>query len=84
MYKGKYYLIEITKYVDNTPDSKAIYSYDTENDAIASFHKKMGGARTNVNYAFELTLVINEYGVPIRTETFERTINDSENITEKE
>lgn len=83
MYEGKYYLIEITKYVDNTPDSKAIYSYDTENDAIASFHKKMGGARTNVNYAFELTLVINEYGVPIRTETFERAINDLENITEE-
>jgi hypothetical protein len=49
----KYYLIEITTYMDETPDAKGIYSYDTETDAVAAFHSKMGGAMKNVNYASE-------------------------------
>jgi len=72
MYEGKFYLIEITKYVDNTPDAKAIYSYDSQDEAVANFHTKLGGAMKNANYAFELCHVINDYGVVIKTETFER------------
>ena len=49
----KYYLIEITTYMDETPDAKGIYSYDTETDAVANFHSKMGGAMKNENYASE-------------------------------
>ena len=49
----KYYLVEITTYVDETPDSKGVYEYDNETDAIATFHSKMGGAMKNENYASE-------------------------------
>ena len=54
----KYYLIEITTYVNDTPDAKGIYSYDSETDAVANFHSKMGGAMKNSNYASELVRVI--------------------------
>jgi len=49
----KYYLIEITTYMDETPDAKGVYEYDNETDAIANFHSKMGGAMKNENYASE-------------------------------
>ena len=49
----KYYLIEVTTYVDETPDAKGIYSYDTETEAVANYHTKMGGAMKNANYASE-------------------------------
>lgn len=78
MNEGKFYLIEITRYVDNTPEAKGVYTYDNESDAIANFHSKMGGAMKNSNYAFELVHVINEYGVVIRSETFQRPAEASE------
>ena len=30
-YTGKYYVVEITKYVDGTVNSKSIYTYDNYN-----------------------------------------------------
>lgn len=71
-YTGKYYVIEITKYADGTADSKAIYAYDSEVEAVATFHQKMGGAMKNANYTFELVQVINNYGVVIESKYFER------------
>lgn len=49
----KYYLMEITTYVDGTADSKGIYEYADKDLAIANFHSKMGGAMKNENYASE-------------------------------
>lgn len=74
----KYHLIEITKYVDSTPDAKGIYSYNSESDAVANFHSKLGGAMKNVNYTFELVTVINDYGVVIKSEYFERPTETTE------
>lgn len=62
----KYYLIEITTYVDGTADAKGIYSYDSETDAVANFHSKMGGAMKNANYASELVQVISGSGKVIK------------------
>lgn len=81
-YKGKYLVIEYTKYVDGTADSKAIYTYDDEVEAVATFHQKMGGAMKNTNYAFELVQVINNYGVVIESKYFERKAKTEEAETE--
>ena len=81
-YTGKYYVIEITKYVDGAADSKAIYAYDDETEAVATFHQKMGGAMKNANFAFELVQVINEYGVVIESKYFERKTKTEETETE--
>lgn len=70
----KYYLIEVTTYVDETPDAKGIYSYDTETEAVANFHSKMGGAMKNANYASELVQVISGTGKVIKTEFWARPI----------
>lgn len=81
-YTGKYYVIEITKYADGTADSKSIYAYDDETEAVATFHSKMGGAMKNANYAFELVQVINDYGVVIESKYFERKAKTEEAETE--
>ena len=38
-----FYLIEVTTYSDETPKAKGMYEYETELDAIANFHTKLGG-----------------------------------------
>ena len=81
-YTGKYYVIEVTKYADGTADSKSIYTYDDETEAVATFHQKMGGAMKNANYAFELVQVINEYGVVIESKYFERKNKTEETETD--
>ena len=70
----KYYLIEITTYVDDTPDSKGVYEYDDKDLAIANFHSKMGGAMKNDNYASELVQVISGSGQVIKTEYWVRPV----------
>lgn len=77
----KHYLIEITTYVDGSPEGKGIYVYDTETDAVANFHSKMGGAMKNANYATELLIVINENGGIVKDEQF---IRESEEEPEPE
>ena len=69
-----FYLVEITTYLNGTPDAKGIYSYDTETDAVANFHSKMGGAMKNNNYASELVQVISGSGQVIKTEYWVRPV----------
>ena len=66
----KYYLIEVTTYVDGTPTAKAIYGAYSEKDAVANFHSKLGGAMKNDNYATELVMVVSEQGAVIKSEYY--------------
>ena len=73
----KYYLVEITRYVEpvsGKTESVGIYTYDSETAARANFHSKMGGAMKNDNYAMELLFVKNEYGVDIAVERYEKHV----------
>lgn len=80
-----YYLIEVTTYVDETPKAKGIYEYETEVEALAKYHKKLGGAMDNANYATELVMVVAENGVLVATDYFERLIEPvEEEVTEQE
>lgn len=76
-----YYLIEIVNYVDGTPVSKGMYSFDTEKDAIANFHSKMGGAMKNDNYASELLVVMTNTGAVVKSEYYVKPV-DAEEPTE--
>ena len=78
MKEMKYYLVEITTYMDETKDAYGTYPYDTKDLAIANFHSKMGGAMKNENYATELLTVFDSYGKVIKTEYFERPIPEPE------
>ena len=72
----QFFLVELTSYVDSTKDSYGVYAYDTENDAVAAFHQKLSGAMKNANYAFELCQVVNQFGVVIKSECFERPASE--------
>lgn len=72
MYEGKYYVVEITKYVDGTKDAYGVYPQETLTDALKVFHQKLAGAMGNENYAFELVHVINELGAVVKSENFTR------------
>lgn len=74
----KYYVIEITTYNNGTADSKGIYEYESKQDAIATFHSKMGSAMKTATYATELLLVISEEGSTVRMERFERPVEEEE------
>lgn len=56
-----YYLIEIST-GDSKISGKAIYTYTTENDAIANFHSKIGIAMKSELYNTELLMAIDENG----------------------
>lgn len=74
----KYYLIEITKYTDDTKDAYGVYAKDTETEAVQLFHQKLSGAMKAENVAFELCQVINDYGVVIKTEYYENVTPSEE------
>lgn len=81
----KYYLVEITTYTNGSPDAKGIYEYSTRDSAVASFHKKLGGAMDNVNYATELLTVIASNGSIVISEYYARPVAEptpepSENV----
>ena len=76
----KYYLMEISNYTNGTAESRAVYAYDSKDEAVANFHKKLGGAMGNENYKSELVMIISPYpetpatpeGYPIKYEYWER------------
>lgn len=60
-----YKLIELTNYNDGTKPSQGIYTYDTQEEAVANFHTKLGGAMKNAIYESEMLLVIDITGAVI-------------------
>lgn len=67
-----YYLVEITTYVNSTPDAYAVYAYNTKDEAVAAWHQKLSGAMKNTNYASELCLVIDSFGAMHKSEYWVR------------
>ena len=68
----KYYVIEITKYNDGTKDAYGVYAKDSRDEALQLYHQKMASAMGSGKIALELIHVINDYGVVIESEYFER------------
>lgn len=57
------FLIEIQSYNDGTKTSKAIYTYASLNEAISSYHSKMGAAMKLKNLKREVIIVLDEDGI---------------------
>lgn len=64
-----FFLIEITT-TDKT--AKAVYQYDSQAEAIANFHSKIGGQMKNADCMAELVIVIDDNGAVIKAEKFAR------------
>lgn len=80
----KYYVVEISEGASSIA-GKAVYEFSTLNDAIASFHKKLGTAMSSDLYTSDLVMVINSVGgvhkseyYIVETETTEETTDDTE------
>ena len=73
-----YYLIEISTYNNGEPTAKAIYSYETSDEATAAFYGKMRGAIVNVSYATELCMIVDGRGAVQRYEYWERYTDERE------
>lgn len=64
-----FYLIEIAT-GDSKIAGKAIYSYNSEVEATAVFHLKLGSAMKSELYESELVMVIDEFGATIKKEKY--------------
>jgi hypothetical protein len=68
-----FYLIEIAK-GDTKIEGKAVYEYHTQNEAISSFHSKMGNAMKSELFESELLLVIDSNGTVVKREKYIKPI----------
>lgn len=66
-----YYLLDIETYLD-APISKAVYQYKDKNEAVASFHSRIGAAMKNEKCTSVLCKVMSETGVEIKSEFWAR------------
>ena len=78
----KFYVVEITTYNDGTADAKGVYEYEDEAKAMASYHKKMGGAMDNEKYETELIIVSNSIGGILKVDYFNRNPQPTPEPTE--
>lgn len=65
----KYYVIEVSN-GDDRIKGKAVYEYNTVNEAVATFHQKLATAMKSELYTSELVMVINETGRVFKTERY--------------
>lgn len=68
----KYYVIEIAT-GDSKIAGKAIYEYATKNEALASYHKKLGTAMSSGLYTSEQIMVVNSENAIIEAEKYVAT-----------
>ena len=64
-----FFVIEISD-GDERIAGKAIYGYQTEREAVATFHQRMATAMKSDLYDSELVLVIDKYGVILWQDRF--------------
>lgn len=65
-----FYVIEITT-IEGV-NQKGVYEFTSLNDAIASFHSRMGGQMKNPDCEAELVMVIDANGAVYRSEKFNK------------
>lgn len=64
-----YYVIEIST-GDAKISGKGIYEFESEKDAVAMFHSKLGVAMKSDLYASDLVMVIDEFGNVLKRERY--------------
>ena len=69
----KYYLISI-QYINDGTNPCAIFAYDLREEALGSYHATLASNYNNPNLDGFLCMVIDDTGVIIRTEKWEKPI----------
>lgn len=68
-----FYLIEISA-GDSKIAGRATYAYNTQNEAIANFHSKLGVAMKSDLYDSDLCMVIDENGSVLKREKYIKSV----------
>ena len=77
-----FYVIEIAK-GDASIQGKAVYEYETENEAVATFHSKLGTAMKSALYDSSLVMVIDSNGAVYRSEKYTKPVSEPEAVAEE-
>lgn len=76
-----FYVLEVTqtKQADGTVKTeKGVYTYDTEEKAVANFHKKMGAWSDKEECVSQMCLVIGEDGAVYRSEKYTKPVSEEQ------
>jgi hypothetical protein len=77
----KFYVLEIST-GDERIQGRAVYEYNTLNEAVATFHQKLATAMKSDLYSSELVMVIDDTGAVFKTEKYIKPI-EVEEVTEE-
>lgn len=69
-----YYLTIIQRFVDGSPEAKALFEYGTLNDAVVAFYNNMSSSAANENIASVTCVILNGYGLTERKDYWARPI----------
>lgn len=76
-----FYVLEVS-HGDSKIEGKAVYEYGTLNEAVGSFHQKLGSAMRSDLYTDELVMVIGADGAVYRSEKYIATPVEPEVVDE--
>ena len=74
--------LTVITYNDKTPEKQSLYKYESEDEAVAQFHKQFG-YMTADNVKAILGITINEAGGVIKNEYWEKKVAQAEQPTEQ-
>lgn len=74
-----YFVIEVST-GDAAIAGKAVYQYNTQEEAVGTFHSKLGAAMKSDKFTTELCMVIDDNGAVYRSEKY---IKPTEEPTEE-
>lgn len=72
-----FYLVEISN-GDPKIKGKAVYEYETQNAAIATFHSKLGTAMKSDLYTDDLVMVMDDWGSILKCEKYVKTESETQ------
>lgn len=68
------FMIIIQKFLDETPTVKALYEYNTLDEAKSALYSTMASSMANDNIKSVLCEIINDIGGVVKTEMWERPV----------
>lgn len=72
-----FYLVEISN-GDPKIKGKAVYEYETRNEAVANFHSKLGTAMKSDLYTDDLVMVMDDWGSILECEKYVKTESETQ------
>ena len=72
-----FYVIEVST-GDAAIAGKAVYQYETQEEAVGTFHSKLGAAMKSDKFTTELCMVIDDNGAVYRSEKYTKAVQPVE------